>query len=526
MAETKTISSYISDISKNRNTLRDKAIALKLKNVTETSKLADVTTAIDGIEIKSGITAQVVEGKTYTIPAGYHDGTTIVQGISDITGDKEKYKTQDKTVTPTKSVQAISSDAGYYALGTVTVNAIPDKYRDVSSVTATSANVLSGKIAYGLDANGNKAEITGAMANNGAILEALNTTTTSYTIPAGYHNGSGKVSITLEEKSATPGDSAQTITPASGKVLSKVTVAAVPDTYTHASDATIGAGDVLSGKIAYGYDSTTGKPKKITGIMLNHGAAKLTSTPAIPNPTLTAGYTSGITVDTPNEHKTVTLSRSAQVIYGGTQVSGQKYGDKFLTYVEVPAIDSKLQDVSGVTATAADVLTGKSFVNSSGTVVAGTIKKIEKKDFALTPENDEFDIETGYYYKGSTAGTSGYITVASEAITVTPKTTAQTLESSDNFYHRVTVNAIPSNYGNVSDATLTSADLLIGKTAYGKNAAGNAVKITGSMVNHGSISSNAIDGMETTSITIGAGYTTGGTISFDDSAIVAALEAI
>ena len=52
---------------------------------------------------------------------------------------------------------------------------------------ATAAQILSGKIAY---VKGNK--ITGTMANRGAITQTLNAGG-SYTIPAGYHNGSGKV---------------------------------------------------------------------------------------------------------------------------------------------------------------------------------------------------------------------------------------------------------------------------------------------------------------------------------------------
>ncbi len=49
----------------------------------------------------------------------------------------------------------------------------------------------------------------------------LDTSATSYTVPAGYHNGSGTVSIELEEKTVTAnGD----VTPTAGKVLSKVTV--------------------------------------------------------------------------------------------------------------------------------------------------------------------------------------------------------------------------------------------------------------------------------------------------------------
>ena len=53
---------------------------------------------------------------------------------------------------------------------------------------ATTADVLSGKTF----ANASSDSLTGAMTNNGAVSEALNCGD-SYTVPAGYHNGSGTV---------------------------------------------------------------------------------------------------------------------------------------------------------------------------------------------------------------------------------------------------------------------------------------------------------------------------------------------
>lgn len=66
----------------------------------------------------------------------------------------------------------------------------------------------------------------GAMVNQGAVSASLDATNKSYTIPAGYHNGSGKVSVTTQTKSVTPTSAQQTVYPDSGKLLSSVIVAA------------------------------------------------------------------------------------------------------------------------------------------------------------------------------------------------------------------------------------------------------------------------------------------------------------
>jgi hypothetical protein len=58
---------------------------------------------------------------------------------------------------------------------------------------ATAADVLSGKTFS--NASGNN--LTGSMPNRGAVNQTITTQGGQYTIPAGYHNGSGKVTATL-----------------------------------------------------------------------------------------------------------------------------------------------------------------------------------------------------------------------------------------------------------------------------------------------------------------------------------------
>ena len=127
---------------------------------------------------------------------------------------------------------------------------------NTQDATATAAEILSGKTAY------NKAnKLTGTMKNNGAVSGAISAKTQEYTVPQGYHDGSGKVAIDATEqakliginirkgvtilgvagemsgtedakpqtKTVTPSTVEQQILPDEGyNYLSQVTVAAIP----------------------------------------------------------------------------------------------------------------------------------------------------------------------------------------------------------------------------------------------------------------------------------------------------------
>ena len=275
------ISTELTRLQTARNRLRTKLIALGL--VTATAKLDDCAAAVDGITNQGAVSATVQEGDTFTIPAGYHNGSGTVSGVA----GGGNYKLQSKTVAPTKAQQAVTPDSGYYGLSDVTVSAIPDAYQDVSSVTATAADTLTGKVFVTSDGT----VTTGTMANNGAVTKALDAATTSYTIPKGYHSGAGKVSVTVETKEVTPTKTAQEIVPSTGKLLSKVSVAAIPNNYVDTGDADAVAANILDSKTAYVNGA------KVVGAMPNNGSVSasmdgLTTTSV----TISAGYTSGGTV--------------------------------------------------------------------------------------------------------------------------------------------------------------------------------------------------------------------------------------
>lgn len=127
---------------------------------------------------------------------------------------------------------------------------------DTSDDTATAAEILATKTAH---ARGTA--LTGSMPNNGAVTGTISTVSGEYTVPIGYHDGSGKVAIASTEqakiiagnirqgvtilgvegtmsgqedvnaqsKTVTPSATAQTVTPDTGyNYLTQVTVNAIP----------------------------------------------------------------------------------------------------------------------------------------------------------------------------------------------------------------------------------------------------------------------------------------------------------
>lgn len=283
------VATQITRIQTDRNTIRNKLIDFGL--VESGANLDACATAIDGIVNQGAVSATVQEGDTYTIPKGYHNGAGTVSGVS----GGGNYNLQSKTVTPTKQQQSITPDAGYYGLSDVTVGAIPQAYQDVSSVTATAPDVLSGKVF--VTAAG--AVTTGTMANNGAVNKTLTAQEQNYTIPKGYHSGTGSVSISPESKTATPTKAQQTISPTAGKVLTSVVVEPIPAQYVDTSDATATAAQILDGATAY-VDG-----ELVEGTMANNGATSLeidgmqTTSVSVP-----AGYTSGGSVTLTNSIET------------------------------------------------------------------------------------------------------------------------------------------------------------------------------------------------------------------------------
>lgn len=168
-----------------------------------------------------------------------YGGTTLI----DLTTD---------TVTADKLLTGITAHGkdGELIEGTCSFDA------NTQDATASASEILTGKTAY------NKgAKITGTMKNNGSVKGKITTKAGKYTVPQGYHDGSGTVDIDSTEqaklipaniregitilgvqgemtgtedarpqsKTVTPSTSQQTVLPDEGyNYLSQVVVNAIP----------------------------------------------------------------------------------------------------------------------------------------------------------------------------------------------------------------------------------------------------------------------------------------------------------
>ena len=161
------------------------------------------------------------------------------------------------------------------------------------------------------------------------------------------------------------------------------------------------------------------------------------------------------------------------------------------------------QTLDAGTAGADDVLTGKIIVGPDGTVTPGNMPNIGGVTKALDVTTVTYVIPKGFH-----SGT-GKVTITLETKTVTPTKKQQKITPTEGkVLSEVTVEPIPDAYQDVTPVTAGAADVLSGK----KIVSETGEVVDGAIPVNGDVSAT-IDGLTTTSCTIPAGHTTGGTVS-------------
>ena len=320
---------------------------------------------------------------------------------------------QAKTnISPSTSSQTITPDSGYDGLSSVQINAMPSG--TAGTPVATKGTVSSHSITVTPSVTNTTGYITGStktgtavtvaaselvsgtksITANGTGIDVTNYASVDVAVPSAAPNLQAKTNID-------PSTSSQTIEPDTGyDGLSSVQINAMPSMTlpTAASSSSSGTSKATISRstsdqyinIPTGYNSSAAyykvnavangsatAPASISGtsatVSTGTNTITLTKTVSV-TPTVSAGYVASGTAGnssvsltasvTTKAAATITPTKSTQTISSGTYLTGTQ---------TIAAIPAAYQDVTSVTAAAGDVVSGKAIVDSSGTVVNGTL---------------------------------------------------------------------------------------------------------------------------------------------------------
>lgn len=269
---------------------------------------------------------------------------------------------------------------------------------EVTAVDLSDDTVRADKLAYGYTAHDSSGEaITGTLqpgitptgtieiTQNGTGIDVAQYAYADVSVSGGQPN--------LQNKTVTPTESEQSITADTGyDGLGTVTVEAIDSEYIgsdvpreSSTDLTVSGGTVTAPAGYYASSAsksvatgTATAPSSISGtsatVSTGTNTLTLSKTVSVTPNVSTAGYISAGTAGnssvsltasvTTKAAATITPTKSTQTIASGTYLTGTQ---------TIAAIPNAYQDVSSVDAAAGDVVSGKKIVNSSGTVVTGSL---------------------------------------------------------------------------------------------------------------------------------------------------------
>lgn len=264
------------------------------------------------------------------------------------------------------------------------------------------------------------------------------------------------------------------------------------------SDTTATVNDVLSPKKFYNSGGTlvTGNIATKTDANLSASGATVT----VPAGYYAQQYTKSIA---DGELATPTINTSTGVVTASVGTAG---------YINTSGT-SKTLSLSTQAGTTITPTTSEQTAVVAGKYTTGAVKvgAIQTQTKSATPSASSQTIspDSGKFLSSVTVNA-----VPTQTKYVTPSTNSQTVSpDSGKFLSSVTVSAIPAKYVDTTGVEASQVEILDGYTAIGiDETSGSAMLIEGSMPNNGSLGTTTLT-TTTTSKTIPAGYTSGGTVN-------------
>jgi len=403
------------------------AAKLKWGNTPEKNILKDNGNAVTNLK-NGGIYTVRYDGTNYRLLGDAAEGDALAADI--LSG---KIATTDVGVVTGTMPSPASGNALSYTRSETSLRPIPSlgywdgiRYTQITDANFVAANIVSGKSIFGLAGTSGSdgtavaadilatkiayvagTKITGTMVNQGAVTNTLATNSAAYTIPAGYHSGTGKVTATITNLTAANVKSGTTVGGVLGtyagdataaaadlllnktayvgankitgtKDLTNLTAANIKNTIvvggitgTFANDATAVAGDILATKTAYS------GANKLTGSMTNRGAVAGSITTNAGTYTVAAGYHDG----------TGKVTASITNLTAANVKSGTTVGGVLGTYA------------GDATAVAADILTSKTaYVGANK--VTGNMTNRGAVNGSITTNAGTYTVAVGYHDGG------------------------------------------------------------------------------------------------------------------------------
>lgn len=443
-------------------------VNLQTKTITPTSSVQTVNpdTGYDGFSQvivnagSGGGGSSTLTTKTITVNGTYNASSDNADGYSSVIVNVPTGSTinnQNKTVTPSESIQSITADSGYTGLGTVTVNGIPFDYvgsgidqLDSSDLTVSGATVT---VPAGYYENGASKSVTTMTLPTAAASSATSDYTSKATIgrstaaqyiniPPGYNStgayyvinavadGSATGPSSLSGSSATITTGTNTITLTKTGVTTTPTVSAGYVSSATASTATV----ALTASVTVNPTPTaSGATVTIPAGYYSTQTTKSVDTMTLPTSaaaSATSGYTSK-----------ATISRSTSDQYINIAPGYNSAGG----YYKISAVaNGSASGPTTVTSTGASVSTGSNTLT------------LTKTNVSTTPT-----VSAGYVASATSTTATVSLTASvttKAAATITPTTTAQTIASGTYITGTQTI---------AGDANLVAGNIISTATIFG-----------------------------------------------------------